>query len=104
MKLQGLLLGCVVSSCVPSFAEDAYYHVPVTSLNISEGALPTDFQWNRFSWEMLEALQPFAVLDGPGEAFVNGDAPQPWGARESYQSMTLTLHAPKGGAITGRLF
>jgi len=104
MKRDGLILFCLAVCCAPSFAEDAYYHLPVASLNISEGTLPTDFQWNRFGWEMLEALQPFAVLDGPGEAFVNGGTLPQWGARESYQNMILALRAPKGSSISGRLF
>src|SRR5689334_15468334 len=104
MKLNGLLLFCLFGYSAPSFAQQTYYHVPVGSLTISEGTLPIDFQWNRFGWEMVEVLQPFAVLDGPGEAFVNGDAVQQWGARESYQNLILALRAPKGSAVTGRLF
>jgi hypothetical protein len=104
IRPRGLLLFSLAVGCAPSFAQDAYYHVPIVSLNISGGKLPTDFQWNRFGWEMLETLQPFAVLDGPGEAFINGEPLQQWGARESYQNMLLVLSAPKGSAITGRLF
>ena len=104
MKIQRLLPVCFFYCCALSFAEETYYHVPVGSLTISQGTLPTDFQWNRFGWEMVEALQPFAVLDGPGEAFISGDALQQWGARDSYQSMILALRAPKGTSVTGRLF
>src|SRR5215469_7203342 len=80
MRLTSFLFLALAGSLAS--AEDTYYHVPVSSLTITEGQLPRDFQWNRLSWQLLEALQPYAVVDGPGEAFVNGESIQPWGTRD----------------------
>ncbi len=105
MKLHRLILTCLALSCSLVLAEDAYYHVPLTSLTISEGTLPTHFEGGGSGWQMMDALQPYAVLDGEGEAFIGGEALQPWGpAERAYQNMFLAFRAPKGSPLTGRLF
>src|SRR5258708_1680085 len=105
MKLRHLLLTLLVVSCSLALAEDAYYHAPLSSLTFSEGKLPTNFEWKGSAWEMVEALQPYAVLDGDEEAFLSGESLQPWGrAGPAYQNGPLAVRAPKGNALTGRLF
>src|SRR6267154_28287 len=104
MKLRGLLLSFLALSCSLALAEDTYYHVPLSSLTFLEGKLPSDFQWSGSAWQMAEALSPYAVLDGEGEAFIGGEALRPWGRPETaYQNTFLAVRAPKGSAVTGRL-
>src|SRR6266568_6622157 len=106
MKPKQLLLTCFALQCCLALAEDAYYYVPLTSLALSEGKLPTHFEWNSSTWKLAEALKPYPVIDGEGEGFVSGETLQPWSRSPegSYQSTFLTLRAPKGQAVTGRLF
>ncbi|MCX6929923.1 MAG: hypothetical protein NT154_42935 [Verrucomicrobia bacterium] len=88
-----------------ALAEDTYYSVPLASLTLAEGKLPTNFEWKGSASEMVEALQPFALLDGEGEAFVGGAGLQPWGSAESaFRNLRLALRAPKASPLTGRLF
>jgi hypothetical protein len=92
-------------SCSVALAEDAYYHVPLSSLTITEGSLPPRFEWKGRGWEMADALRPYAVLDAEGEAFVSGPALQPWGPPgPAFQSTFLGMRAPNGASLTGRLF
>src|ERR1039457_4431553 len=105
MKLRQLLLACLMLSCTSVLAEDAYYHVPLASLTLSEGKLPASFEWGDSAWEMVEAVQPYAVLDGDGEAYVGGQSLQPGNPSDrAFQNMFLAIRAPNGGAPTGRLF
>jgi hypothetical protein len=88
-----------------ALAEDAYYRVPLTSLKLTEGQLPTRQEWTGSAWEKAEALQPYAVIDGDGEVYVGGEALQSWGQPgRLFQNMTLAVRAAKGHNVTGRLF
>jgi hypothetical protein len=105
MKLRQLLLSFLALSCSLALAEDAYYNVPLTSLTLSEGKLPASFEWHGANWRMMEPLQPYAMLDGDGEAYVGGEAFQPWGPQQrAFQNMFLAIRAPSGSSFTGRLF
>ncbi|HWX22029.1 MAG TPA: hypothetical protein VN578_19180 [Candidatus Binatia bacterium] len=106
MKLGRILLIFLVLSCSAALAEDAYYHVALTALTLSEGKLPDSSTWNSSGWQMLEAFQPYAVLDGEGEALVSGNGTfNPWQPRETlYRETFLALRVPKDGPVTGRLF
>ena len=99
MKLRQLLLACLMLSCTSVLAEDAYYHVPLASLTLSEGKLPASFEWGDSAWEMVEAVQPYAVLDGDGEAYVGGQSLQSGNPSDrAFQNMFLAIRAPNGGA------
>src|SRR5262249_42484797 len=51
------------------------------------------------------ALEPYAVLDGPGEVFVSRERLQPWQhERQPYRNAVLVVRAAKGSSISGRLF
>ena len=105
MKLKPLLLAFLACSSSLALAEDTYYHVPLTSLTLLEGKLPAKFEWSGSAWQRVDAMQPYAVLDGGGEVFLGGEALRPWGSPDrAYQGAVLALHAPKAGELTGRLF
>jgi hypothetical protein len=105
MKLRNLLLTFCTVSCSVTLAEDAYYSIPLTSLKLVEGHLPSSFNWSRSAWENAETSQPYAVVDGEGEVYVGSEALQPWGSPgRAFQNMTLAIQAVKGRDVTGRLF
>jgi len=105
MKTRRLLLSFIVLSCTGALADDAYYQVPLTSLTLVEGKWPEPSRWSGSTWQMLEALQPYAVLDGQGEVYVSGETMRPWGPPgQSYQNSRLSLRVPRESSITGRLF
>jgi hypothetical protein len=107
MKYWRFVLALLALSGPLAPAQDAFYQVPLTSLTLSGGQLPSEFQWGRSSsaWQMAEALQPYAVLDGEGEAFLGGEAFRPWAPAETaYRNAYLAVRAPKGNPIAGTLF
>lgn len=88
-------------------AGDAYYHIPLSSLTLTEGAWPSNMEsggWQ--NWQMMPAMHPYAALDGAGEAYVSGNATTaPW-MRDSSQSPNdaISVRAPENKEITGSLF
>jgi len=104
-KVRGILLVLGALSCSWGLAEEAYYDVPLRALTLSEGKLPTEFEWGSRSWQIAEALQPYAVMDGNAEAYVGGDGFQPWGAQgRTFPDSVMMVRAEKGSPMTGRLF
>ena len=78
----------------------------MTSLALTEGSLPTHIEWSGSAWEMVEALQPYAVLDGEGEAIRQRRRP----SAVEHCRTSLPEHAAgaprtqREPATTGRLF
>jgi hypothetical protein len=105
MKTRHLSAIFVALSCYLACAEDVYYHVPLTSLTFTEGKLPTETAYTGTAWQMADSMQPYAVLDGPGEVFVGGETVFRWTQPgQAYRNSFLAVCAPKGAAPTGRLF
>jgi len=97
-------------------AEDAYYNLPIRGLKLTEGTLPggpspTDWRARR----RARAMQPRAVLDGPGEVYLSGyqfglrapprrpPAPNTPATPPDWRGSIL-IRAPEGRDVTGRLF
>jgi len=88
-----------------SLAEDAFFHVPLTSLTFIEGALPTGSTPKMFDFQLFPVFQPYAALDGEGEVYIGGESLRPWTPPERlYSNSILAARAPKGKEVTGRLF
>ena len=87
-------------------AGDAYYNLPVSSLTLTEGTLPSNtVPGNSRRWRMMPAIQPYAALDGEGEAYVSGNNATPWMSNPGESpKQTISIRAPENQAITGRLF
>ncbi len=86
-------------------AGEAYFNVPISSLPLTEGKRPSGGPPSGRHWQMRSILQPYAVLDSPGEAYVSGNAASPWQDPTSRGlSQNLCISAPEGQEITGRLF
>ena len=93
-------------SCSLALAEDAYYHVPLASLTLSEGKLPASFEWTRLG---LGDGRGAAALRRAGRRWEKHS----WAAKpfslgalwsRTFQNMFLAIRAPKGSPLTGRLF
>ena len=108
-KMIVFVLALAFSAAVPALAKDAYFSIPVRDLKLVEGELPTpSSQTNWRHYERSQAMQPYAVLDAPGEAYPSGP-----GANGEYWSnntsaavlpaLALCLRAPEGQEVKGRL-
>ncbi|MHC4342453.1 MAG: hypothetical protein ACYSX0_19840, partial [Planctomycetota bacterium] len=75
-------------------AEDAYFRINLVDLELTEGRLP-----GSISETYHDELAPWAVLDGPGEAYV--DIGHLIRSRQEWQ--ILVARAPKGSELTGTL-
>jgi len=104
---QNLMLGalCLAGLAQASRAEDVYFHVPVSSLKLTEGALPTESAATRSRrWDAALALQPYAVLDSKGEVYIGGPTPNFWEPpNRQYANQVLAVRGPKQEPVTGRL-
>lgn len=87
-------------------AADAYYHLPVSSLTLTQGSWPSNtgsVDWRQ--WQKAAAMQPYAVLDGNGEAYLTGYGSLPWEAADDRsRERTISLRIPENKEITGQLF
>ncbi len=55
-------------------AEDAFYQVPWSELELSEGTLPGQEEGTWRNWQLRSQKPPYAILDGEGEVYVSDDA------------------------------
>jgi hypothetical protein len=104
-KVWGFLLALGVLACSLALAEDAYYHVPLGTLTLTEGKLSENFEWGSWSWQVAEALRPYVIMDGTAEAYVAGESLQSWAPSDRrIADSILVIRAEKGSPITGRVF
>lgn len=92
-------------------AEDVYYSVPIGELKLTEGKLPdagkTDVPKTTANWRQSAAMEPDAVLDGAGEAYLTMDDGWPrWTSNLALwrQNGRLVVRAPAGKAVSGTLY
>jgi hypothetical protein len=104
MNFQRLLFTCLTLSAFSAVAQDSFYNVPLSSLTVTGGKLPTRFELSRLSGATMETLQPYVALDGEGEAYLLGAASRWSPAEQTYQNASLAIRVPKGQTPAGRLF
>jgi hypothetical protein len=103
-----LVAAAALGSAVPAQAKDVYYDIPLRDLKLVEGRLPErsgNHSWRYY--QRVEAMGPYAVTDGPGEAFLTGSrtegdwvaSEEKWPQRENH----ILLSAPEGKDVKGRL-
>jgi hypothetical protein len=107
-----VLIGFGLLAISPAaMAEDAYYRLPLDRLELTEGGLPkaggeTDWRY----WQRRDFMQACAVLDGEGEAYVryqqrpSWEGPMPRSGRGEGDSDAITVRAPAGRDVTGRIY
>ena len=101
-------------------AEDAYFAIPVAKLKITKGAWPGrgaggSGDWN---WQRAAVMVPYAVLDGPGEAYLGLSVGREWSRGRAPDRSTDTVNSngangwqngiairvPKPRTVTGTLY
>jgi hypothetical protein len=94
-----------VSVAAGALAEDAYYNIPLSALNLTEGTLPPpDTGWSIRRMQMENVVRPYAILDSAGEVFVSRPEGMPWERNDEPNVAALSVRTTKGSEITGRLF
>ncbi len=99
-------LAALLLSAVPAAADDAYFHVPIKDLEITEGKLPdnkTDGAniWSSRGWRLSQQIFPYGTLDRPGEIYVQWESQFPTVLQ--WQNVQVVIRAPQGADVTGRL-
>jgi hypothetical protein len=70
-KIRILTMIAVLCWTVPAWAADAFYSISLARLELSEGQPPSRSLRSQASpAAYLQAMQPYAVLDGPGEVYL----------------------------------
>ncbi len=87
-----------------NFAADVYYSVPISSLTLTEGSLPTyGSEDGTKNWQLMDALPTYAVLDSEGEVYI-GNNLAPWRRGTSGAATgTIFVRAADNNGVTGRL-
>ncbi len=100
----GLLVALALAMVNSACAADAFYKVPLTKLNLQGGVLPTTSPAG-LSAPAAFAMQPYATLEGEGEAYFGGLSLEPWMAPTlNSDTAFLVIRAPAGQAPQGKLF
>ncbi len=109
-RLLTCLTLAVLSWAAVAAGDDAFYRVPIGDLKLTEGSLPdhwdtvVDWRWGQSG----EAMVPYAVLDGDGEAYVQMTQfpGRRWrGGTVAVQGSAIFVRTPKTGQdVAGRLF
>jgi hypothetical protein len=82
---------------------DVFYRVPLDQLVITEGVLPRADP-DEISWRAPRDQLAYAVLDGAGDVVVADDGPvNRWWPNHTPE-WVLSVRAPEGSSVSGRLF
>lgn len=105
--IAAVFLALAVAAGGSLFAEVAYFREPLRDLPLVEGSLP---DWrsstpsgSRAGWTQFNQFVPFALLDSPGEVYVE----DPWEESSRFVSLTLgalVIRLDVPGDAKGRLF
>ncbi|MCA9289583.1 MAG: hypothetical protein KDA25_00550 [Phycisphaerales bacterium] len=105
---RGTILVAAMLFAAPVVA-DTYMHTTIADLTITEGALPEvpadGLGWRPDLMSAMDAMMPYAILDGPGEVVVQ-PAPRDWGwAVEAIdpRPLVIAFRLPEDRDVTGRL-
>ena len=95
-RMTRLVTACVLAAAAIAQAADAYYDIPVHDLKLVDGKLPvaTDqITWRHY--DRGQSMQPYALLDGSGEAYLSGPGAdgEYWAPPASPTSLNLHVRA-----------
>ncbi len=108
--MRWVMLGLVVVGLRSVRAEDAFYQVPWSELELSEGRLPAEEEGTWLQWGLRSLKPPYAVLDGEGEVYVRDGSvdDRVFGGSRGRDSeaprRTIVVRTPAARDVTGRLF
>jgi hypothetical protein len=97
---------CVIAAAALVRADDAYYDIPLSELKLVEGKLPGTADvttWRHY--ERSQSMQPYAIVDGTGEAYLTGSVAggEYWVPPAAASALHLHICAPEGREVKGRL-
>ena len=109
---RGWAVVCALSMALGvAHAEDAFYDVSIAGLTYESGHSPAPRSWGYAENETFAVLEPFARLDGEGEAYVDwGDTPGElihlaWvPSSEAFRRLRVGIRAPAGKIVKGVLY
>ncbi len=84
-------------------AEDAYFHVMINNLQLTEGELPESKEPDWSVWWRNRNRLAYAVLDGDGEVYVKYLV-RPSGRRQDDLERDMVVRVPAKRDVTGRLY
>lgn len=105
-----LWLGAAIAFCLTTevLAEDVYYDVPLRDLELKEqpGSGGADILSGSTHWRQRLARQPYALLDGDGDAYVTLNAGTAnWARLEDWKrDGRIAIRSSRGKSSGGRLF
>ncbi len=88
----------IVAFLTPALGEDAFYQIPYQQLHVVSGKLPEAPPQGQIRIE--QGLQPYVVLDGPGEVYWASDSANAFARTVE----SISVRAPAGQEVSGRLF
>jgi hypothetical protein len=102
--LHTVLVVAIGALTAETSAQEAYFRVRVSQLEITEGALPA---WDELSrapgWRVREKT-PYAVLDGPGEVYLSAPAPGRATPDWTVMQSDVVVRVDPARDVTGTLF
>ena len=103
-----LVAALILAAAAAGQAKDAYFEIPLRELKLVEGRLPVPSEQNnsfflQSYYEREQSMAPYAVLDGPGEAYFSGEGAFSYVPPRGASALSLHLRAPEGQEIKGRL-
>ena len=91
----------------PAMAEDLYFSVPISGVELTEGSLPGKDRRQFIGGARRFLSEPRLVLDGPGEGCLARPPSTPdgvlWHRSYSPSGSRLLVRAPAGADVTGRI-
>jgi len=103
--LRTICLIAAVGGAQAVTAKDAYYDLPLRELRLVEGSLPDTTKipnWQRYG--LFQMMEPYATIDGQGEAYLTGRGVWPSPQDSSWlDTARILIRAPQGKDVAGRL-
>ena len=101
-----LVLPLLLGTAMLVQAKDAYFDISVRDLKLVDGKLTepsSGTDWRHY--ERTRAMQPYALLDGPGEVYLTGPGADSefWASTVNGAGLHVHLRAPADQETKGRL-
>jgi hypothetical protein len=100
--LPGLILAISANTVA---ADDAYYHLSLNDLQITQGKLPQSDEAGQSRWWRIRDQLPYARLDGDGEVYVRYELGA-WQRGENRRTIDqeIAVRVPRAREVTGLVF
>lgn len=93
-----LIFALSIGTGTALLADDAYYWLPTAQVMIVDGELPD--RWRPANFHTHHHFQPYAVLEGAGEAYVRADDQQ----NVAPETVRIAIRCPTDSMVAGTLY